>query len=450
MEDKNIQDNIEENKENTGEDLSGEIAQTAEENAQAEPGKKNGDRFGRGILVGALAAVAFVVVIAAVTVLVSVIGSGVSGSGNGSDTERSLNLTRIGNKLEYMQNLIDRYYLYDDEDYLDDAEDWIYRGFVYSLQDPYTVYYDADEYTSLAEDTEGEYCGIGVMVSQDVYTGLITVIQVFEGSPAEEAGMLPGDILYMVGDIYASAEDLSVLVNDHVKGEEGTFVDLTIYRETTDEYIDMSVERRFIETSFVDYEMLDGSVGYITFSSFDAVTVDQFVEAYDELEKEGMQYLIIDIRNNGGGLVDTAEAIADYLMPDGLVVVSFKGKGTPDTTYITEDGHECPVPIAVIVNGQSASASEVLTGALKDNGLAVVVGTQTYGKGIAQGIFPMGDGSAIKLTTAYYYTPSGECIHEIGITPDIEVELDEELKSLVTIPKDEDNQIKAAIEALTR
>ncbi len=425
---------------------------TSEENipesAQAPGGKKPGDRFGRGFIAGALAMVAFVVVIAAATAIVSSVGSGISGRGSSVDKDRSLNMTRIGNKLEYMQSLIDRYYLYDDEDYLDDAEDWIYRGFVYSIGDPYTVYYDADEYMSLTEDTEGEYCGIGVVVSQDVYTGLITVIQVFEGSPAEEAGMLPGDILYMVGDIYASGEDLNVLVNEHIRGEEGTFVDLTMYRESDDEYIDMTVERRFIETSFVEYEMLDDAVGYITFTSFDGITGDQFAEAYDELEKEGMEYLIIDIRNNGGGLVDTAEQIADYLMPDDLVVVSFKGKGTPDSTYIAGDGHASSVPVAVIVNGQSASASEVLTGALKDNGLAIVVGTQTYGKGIAQGIFAMGDGSALKLTTAYYYTPSGECIHEIGITPDVVVELDEELKSLVTIPKDEDNQIAAAKDAL--
>jgi len=161
-----------------------------------------------------------------------------------------------------------------------------------------------------------------------------------------------------------------------------------------------------------------------------------------------MQGLIVDLRNNGGGVVNAAEDIADYLIPDGKDIVSFKGKGVEDSTYVAKDGHQLDIPIAVLVNGESASASEVLTGALKDHGLATIVGTKTFGKGIAQGIFPLPDGSALKLTTAYYYVPSGECIHKEGIEPDIVVELDEELETLVEIPKEDDNQIRAAVEAL--
>ena len=167
----------------------------------------------------------------------------------------------------------------------------------------------------------------------------------------------------------------------------------------------------------------------------------------------------MDLRNNGGGLLDAAEDMLDYVLPDGMDAVSFKGKGVEDFTYVTDsvlfDGekteeHQVDVPMVLLVNGESASASEVFTGALRDNDWATIVGTQTFGKGIAQGVFEMADGSALKLTTAYYYVPSGECIHEVGIAPDLEVDLDEELKSMITVPKEDDNQLKAAVDVLLK
>ena len=300
------------------------------------------------------------------------------------------------------------------------------------------------------ESNEGEYCGIGVQVSQNVYTGIITVVKVFKGTPAEKAGMLPGDILTAVGDMDVSGLDLSLLVSDYIKGEEGTEVSLTVYRESTEDYVEMTMERAMVENPTVEYTMLENKIGYISLSSFEEVSGDQFKKAVDSLEGEGMEGLVVDLRNNGGGVVNAAKAIADYLLPEGDAIVSFKGKGVPDSSFSSEDGHQVDVPIVVLVNGQSASASEVLTGALKDNDWGIVVGTKTFGKGIAQGVFPMMDGSVVKLTTAYYYVPSGECIHELGIEPDVEVELREDLRSMIEIPKDEDNQLKAAVGVLLR
>lgn len=373
-----------------------------------------------------------------------------SGDETGPAETQELNMEEIGLKLNYIQDLIDAYYLFNEDKEREDPIEWIYSGYVYSLMDPYSVYYTADEYKSLQESNEGEYCGIGVMVSQNVYTKVINVVKVFKGSPAEKAGMLPGDILTGVDDLDVTGMDLSIVVNDHIKGEEGTDVTITVYRDTADEYLDLPMVRAVVQNPTVEFEMLDDQVGYISLSSFEEVSVEQFKKAVDALEADGMKGLVLDLRNNGGGLVSAAESIADYMLPEGDVVVSFKGKGLPESVYVTSDEHQVDVPIVVLVNEESASASEVLTGALKDNDYATVVGTTTFGKGIAQGLFPMPDGSALKLTTAYYYFPSGECIHEIGIKPDVEVELEEELKSLVEIPKEDDNQLQRAVEVLVQ
>ena len=373
-----------------------------------------------------------------------------SGDETGPAETQELNMEEIGLKLNYIQDLIDAYYLFNEDKEREDPIEWIYSGYVYSLMDPYSVYYTADEYKSLQESNEGEYCGIGVMVSQNVYTKVINVVKVSKGSPAEKAGMLPGDILTGVDDLDVTGMDLSIVVNDHIKGEEGTDVTITVYRDTADEYLDLPMVRAVVQNPTVEFEMLDDQVGYISLSSFEEVSVEQFKKAVDALEADGMKGLVLDLRNNGGGLVSAAESIADYMLPEGDVVVSFKGKGLPESVYVTSDEHQVDVPIVVLVNEESASASEVLTGALKDNDYATVVGTTTFGKGIAQGLFPMPDGSALKLTTAYYYFPSGECIHEIGIKPDVEVELEEELKSLVEIPKEDDNQLQRAVEVLVQ
>lgn len=362
--------------------------------------------------------------------------------------ESGLDVVEMGLKINYIEELIDRYYLFDEDEEREDPVDWMYLGYVASLRDPYSSYYNAEEYQSLIEKTEGEYCGIGVMVSQNVYTGTVTVVKVFKNAPADEGGMLPGDIITAVEGMEISGMDLNLVVSDYIKGEEGTEVSLTVYRESIDDYVDLTMTRRIVQNPTVEYEMLEENIGYIALSSFEDVSTSQFINAFDALEEQGMEGLILDLRNNGGGVLTAAEGISDYLIPDGKTVVSFKGKGIEDSAYMTKDGHELDVPMVVLVNGQSASASEVLTGALRDHEIATIVGTKTFGKGIAQGIFNLPDGSALKLTTAYYYVPSGDCIHEEGIEPDVVVELDEDLKTLVEIPKEKDNQIRVALDVL--
>ena len=417
--------------------------------------KETKNKFWKGVLVGALVTAFAGFAVVGFATGIWIIGRRTSESqsiqATGTDANK-LDMKKIEPKLQYMETLIDKYFLFDENMTEEEqkkngtAEDWIYRGYMYSLNDPYSVYYDKDEYTSLNEENSGTYCGIGVQVSQNVYTGIITAVKVFKDSPAQEAGMLPGDILYKVEDIEATGEDLSLLVSDHIRGEEGTKVHLTVYRQSTDEYVEMDVERRMVENPTVEYEMLENKAGYISLSSFEEVRSEQFKKAVDDLTAQGMEKLIVDLRNNGGGVVQAAKEIADYLLPDGKTIVSFKGKGIDDSTYSSDDGHEVDVPIVLLVNGESASASEVLTGALKDNNWATIVGEKTFGKGIAQGVFNLPDGSGLKLTTAYYYTPSGECIHKLGIEPDVTVALAEDLKSKIEIPKSEDNQLQTALE----
>lgn len=417
--------------------------------------KETKNKFWKGVLVGALVTAFAGFAVVGFATGIWIIGRRTSESqsiqATGTDANK-LDMKKIEPKLQYMEALIDKYFLFDENMTEEEqkkngtAEDWIYRGYMYSLNDPYSVYYDKDEYTSLNEENSGTYCGIGVQVSQNVYTGIITAVKVFKDSPAQEAGMLPGDILYKVEDIEATGEDLSLLVSDHIRGEEGTKVHLTVYRQSTDEYVEMDVERRMVENPTVEYEMLENKAGYISLSSFEEVSSEQFKKAVDDLTAQGMEKLIVDLRNNGGGVVQAAKEIADYLLPDGKTIVSFKGKGIDDSTYSSDDGHEVDVPIVLLVNGESASASEVLTGALKDNNWATIVGEKTFGKGIAQGVFNLPDGSGLKLTTTYYYTPSGECIHKLGIEPDVTVALAEDLKSKIEIPKSEDNQLQTALE----
>ncbi len=438
--------------ERSGEPGAGEVRDEQQGRRKESKGK-----FWKGVVVGAL--VMFFVGLAAVGIAAGIwiFGQGgimygvtavkTSDSGESAD-EVELNMDLIGSKLEFIQELIDRYYLFEDDAEREDPVEWLYSGFVYSLQDPYSVYYTAEEYESLMESNEGEYCGIGVMVSQNVYTGLVTAVKVFKDAPAEKAGMLPGDVITAVEGMDISGMDLSLVVSDHIKGEEGTDVTITVYRESVDDYIDLTMTRAIVQNPTVEYEMLENDIGYIALSSFEEVSSEQFREAYDALEADGMQALIFDLRNNGGGVVTAAKEISDYLLPDGMTMVSFKGKGVDDSLYKAKDGHKAEVPVVVLANEQSASAAEVVTGALKDNDMATVVGMNTFGKGIAQGIFPISDGSAVKLTTAYYYVPSGECIHKIGIAPDVEVELDKELKSMVEIPKEDDNQLQAAIDVI--
>ena len=369
---------------------------------------------------------------------------------------KRVDFEQVTSKMEMIQQIIDQVFLYDED--AQNVEDFIYRGMMAGLDDPYSVYYSEEDYKLMQESTSGTYSGIGAMISQNRTTGLCTVVKVFDGSPALEAGMRPGDVVYKVEDTLVAGESLDVIVSNYVKGEEGTPVQITVYRADEDAYVDLTLTRKKIEVPTVESRMLDETTGYVAVSEFDLITVDQFKTAIDDLTAEGMKQLVIDLRNNPGGILDSAVAMVDYLIPDDMMDFK-KGEGkslivyTADRngegeTYTASDGHAVDLPIAILVNGDSASASEVFTGAMKDYGRAVVVGTTSYGKGIVQNLIPLGDGSAIKLTTAHYYTPSGFDLHEKGIVPDVEVPLDESLRTQAVIRPEDDNQLKKAVEVL--
>lgn len=432
---------------------------------------ENKNKFWKGALVGALLTAFAGLIIVGMSLGIFLIGrTAIDGpqqaaeSNQAENQDGSLDLNRITKKITTLQQIIDKYYLFDED--TTKVEDWIYKGMMYGLNDPYTTYYTAEEYQKLSEDTEGEYHGIGVMISQNRSTGIITVIKVFKDTPAAEAGMRPGDVLYKVGDMEVTGMDMDILVKDYIKGKDGSEVALTVFRQDEGEYVDLKMERRNVTVQTVEYQMLEDHVGYIAVSQFDVVTAGQFKAAVDDLEKQGMKKLLVDLRNNPGGILDAVVGMLDYILPDDLMIEGDKDlvRTNPEATLLVymadkngkggqeyaSDGHSLDIPMAVLVNGESASASEVFTGAMKDYGRATVVGTKTFGKGIVQNLIPLDNGTAIKMTTAHYYTPSGFDLHGKGIEPDVEVELKEEFKNQITVDVKEDNQIQAALKALDK
>lgn len=347
----------------------------------------------------------------------------------------------VQSKLGMLEMYIRGYYLEEIDD--EQLEDYLYYGLVAGLGDPYAAYYNEEETQSMLDSSSGSYCGIGAVFSQNLVTGVITVSRVYEGFPSYEAGILPEDILYMVEGEEVTGMDLTNVVTK-IKGEEGTEVTISMLRG--EEVLDFTMKRREIEVPTVEYEMLADNVGYILITEFDQVTSQQFGDALTDLESKGMKSLVIDLRNNGGGNVDAVCEIADKLLPEGLIVYTEYSDG--ERVDRNSDASCIDVPMAVLMNGASASASEILAGALQDYGVAEIVGTQSYGKGIVQSILDLQDGTALKLTTAKYYTPNGSNIHGVGITPDVEIDLPEELKTEVTLSFEEDVQLQKAIEVL--
>lgn len=363
-----------------------------------------------------------------------------------SEKEKQINLTdeQIQEKLTEIESLMNEYYL--DELDSEQIETWLYKGAVAGLGDPYAAYYTQEEYQSLRDSTNGSYCGIGVEISQNISTGIVTITRVFEDGPAMEAGIRPGDILYKVGDEEATGQDLNMIVS-MIKGEENTEAHISVVRDGEVDYLEFQVKRRTIEIQTVGYNMLEDQIGYISITSFDDVTTDQFMKAMDDLESQGLEGLVIDLRNNGGGLVSSVCAILDRLLPEGLIVYTEDKYGNREEETSDAENY-FDKPLVVLVNGNSASASEIFAGAIKDYELGSLVGTTTYGKGIVQKIYPLSDGTAVKLTVSKYYTPKGNNIHGIGIDPDVEIDLDEDLKKEAVVTVGEDNQLQKAIEVL--
>ena len=343
-------------------------------------------------------------------------------------------------KIKMIERLIKKNYYKDvDEETLADG---IYRGMLDSLGDPYSEYYSAEDLKEVRESNEGIYYGIGAYVSLDTDLKLAVISGIISGTPAEEAGLQEGDLIYKVDGQDVTGMTTSEVVT-LIRGEEFTTVDLTLIRDG--ETVEYTVERRKVESPTVHYEMLENNIGYIQITEFDDVTTDQFTEAMAVLKGQGMQALILDLRSNGGGNLSTCIDIANQLLPKGIVVYTEDKYGNREE-YTCDGKRKFDKPMVVLVNGYSASASEILTGAIKDYGIGTIMGTTTYGKGIVQQIMSLKDGTAVKMTISKYYTPKGNYIHDIGIEPDIEVEFDAD-----AYKKDKtDNQLDAAKEQIKK
>lgn len=346
-------------------------------------------------------------------------------------------------KIRQIEEMLDTYYVEDYDKEL--AEELMYTGLVAGVGDPYTYYLSADSLAEQVEKNSGHFVGIGV----EIYAGddgYIVVSSVTPGGPAEAAGILAEDKITEVdGESITgkTAADVSALV----KGEEGTDVTLTIFRESTGEVLEKTVTRQDIQVKTVSWRMMDDNIGYISITNFRENTYSQFKEALDTLEAEGMEKLVLDLRNNTGGLVKSAHEIGEELLPEGIMVYTMDKEGNREDTLCDDVYND--VPMVVLVNGNSASASEILAGAIQDTGRGQLIGTTTFGKGLVQRLFTLPDGSGLNVTIQKYYTPNGTSIHGVGITPDYEVELPEEYAQQTNIPAEADTQLQKAVEVLS-
>ena len=355
----------------------------------------------------------------------------------GDFTSENISKSDVEQKLDQLNGLIESYYLYEDEIDEDVLIDGIYSGYASALGDPYTVYYYKEETKALLETTSGEFSGIGATMSKNINSGEITVVNVYEDSPADKAGLKAGDILYQVDGKDAEGQELDTVVS-WIKGEKGTDVAIKVMR--AGEAVETVATRDVIQVQTVRYEMKEDSIGYIMVSEFDDVTYDQFKEALDDLEAQGMQRLVIDLRGNPGGNLTTVTDMLKILLPEGTIVSTEDKYGNVEE--VACDGkNEFTKPLAVLVNQYSASASEIFAGAVQDYGTGQIVGMTTYGKGVVQQLMDLNDGTYLKLTIAEYYTPSGRSINGEGVTPDVEVEYEYNADD-----PQADNQLEKAME----
>ena len=364
-------------------------------------------------------------------------------NGGSSGAESVLN-EDTEKKLSTIEEVIDEYYYKDEDIDTDLMIEGMYSGMVDALGDPYSVYYTAEEWNQLMQETEGIYYGIGAYISLDPATGYGKINGVIPDTPAQEAGLRENDIIYLIDGESSQGMDLSEIVS-RVKGEEGTTVHLTIYREGETDYLEIDVERRKIESPTVNYEMYDNGIGYIQITEFDDVTTDQFTEALAVIKGSKAKGLILDLRGNPGGSLPVVVDIARMILPKGLIVYTEDKYGERDE-YTCDGEHELDLPLVVLMNGNSASASEILAGAVKDYKKGTLIGTTTFGKGIVQRVMPLSDGTALKLTISAYYTPNGNNIHGVGIEPDIECEFDSD----AYYEEDVDNQLQRAIQEIEK
>ena len=405
-------------------------------NAQP-PRKKKSQGFASGMIIGAVSAFMAVILlilsVAAVCIAKGYIHIGVNGDvyiQSDAVTDSDGIGSEVEGKLNAIDSVLESFYFGDVDD--ETAKDNIYKAYLSSYGDKYTMYYTADEYKALKESTNGKFYGIGA-VCQLSGEGGVLLVDVYDNGAGYQAGLRSGDRVVNVDGRDITGMELSSAVA-LIKGDKGTSVTLEVIRGT--ERLTFSAVRDAVEAKTVSYTLLDNNIGYLSISQFEEVTTNQFKAAVEDLQSQGMKGLVIDIRNNPGGLLDTVVGMLKYMLPDGLIVYTEDKQGNRKE-YKGQDNDEFNLPLAVIVNGNSASASEIFAGAIQDYGKGTIIGTQTYGKGIVQTVKPLTDGSAIKFTIAKYFTPKGQDIHGKGVTPDMVVEYDTDA--------DVDTQLDAAI-----
>lgn len=405
-------------------------------NAQP-PRKKKSQGFASGMIIGAVSAFMAVILlilsVSAVCIAKGYIHIGVNGDvyiQSDAVTDSDGIGSEVEGKLNAIDSVLESFYFGDVDD--ETAKDNIYKAYLSSYGDKYTMYYTADEYKALKESTNGKFYGIGA-VCQLSGEGGVLLVDVYDNGAGYQAGLRSGDRVVNVDGRDITDMELSSAVA-LIKGDKGTSVTLEVIRGT--ERLTFSVVRDAVEAKTVSYTLLDNNIGYLSISQFEEVTTKQFKAAVEDLQSQGMKGLVIDIRNNPGGLLDTVVGMLKYMLPDGLIVYTEDKQGNRKE-YKGQDNDEFNLPLAVLVNGNSASASEIFAGAIQDYGKGTIIGTQTYGKGIVQTVKPLTDGSAIKFTIAKYFTPKGQDIHGKGVTPDMVVEYGTDA--------DVDTQLDAAI-----
>ena len=389
----------------------------------------NNNEFKKGIAVGV-----------AVTLVVT--GTGFAGYQKIMFPKGSaLSDTKTVQKLNYLESLINEEYLEEKEE--DSLREGLYAGLMSGLNDPYSTYYTAEQYKELNTSNEGSYVGIGAVLQKDKDGGA-KIVQLYEGGSGEQAGLKKGDVLKAIDGEDVTEKETSDIAS-MIRESDKDSVTLTIQRD--EETKDIKVEIRDVEIQTVSHEMLDDETGYIRISEFSEVTTNQYKKAFEDLQDKGMKKLVVDLRDNPGGLLTAVCDVLRQILPEGLIVYTEDKNGKKEEEKC--DGKsELAMPLAVLVNGGSASASEIFAGAVKDYGIGTIVGTTTYGKGIVQTIQPLSDGSAVKITIAKYFTPKGNDINKKGIAPDVEAELSEDSTDWTELTHEEDTQLQAALKEI--
>lgn len=349
----------------------------------------------------------------------------------------------IANKLEKYKSIIDKYYLGEINE--EKLKEGAIKGYIEGLEDPYSEYISKEDMQDFMDDTTGNFVGVGIYMVKDEERNRVMVLSPIKDSPAEKAGILPGDLIVKVDDIEYTADDMSVLANK-IKGQSGTTVKVEILRNTETKTFEL--KRESIKVNPVEGKKLENDIGYIEFNSFDEGTAEDFKNKFKELEKQGIKSLIIDLRNNGGGIVDEALEIADYIADKDSVLLYEVNKENKEEVKKSKNNPIINMPIIILTNKNTASSSEILCGALKDLGKAKTVGTKTYGKGVIQQLLSLPDGSGIKITSEKYLTPNKTEINKIGIEPDEKVELPESITNILRVEEKDDTQLQKAIEML--